>query len=234
MKWTLVTGGARRLGAAICRTLASQGKNIAIHYHTSEQEAHTLEVELTTLGVSAKKVQGDFSTLQSCEAFMTHYLSHFADTESLIYNVGPFQLDSPATASPQALEKLFHINTLVPLLLSQKLLPSLKRQKGHLIYIGMAGADQNCGYTHAFSYDLTKHALALLTRSFAKELASHGVRVNMVSPGYLEESIDIPKSTPIPLGRVGCFTEVAEAVCYLLSSHYITGQNLEVAGGVRL
>jgi len=234
MKWTLVTGGARRLGAAICRTLARQGKNIAIHYHTSEQEAHALEGELTALGVSAKKVQGDFSTLQSAEAFMSHYLSHFADTESLIYNVGPFQLDSPATASLHALEKLFYLNTLVPLLLTQKLLPSLKRHQGHLIYIGMAGADQSRAHTHGFSYDLTKHALALLTHSFAKELGPDGIRVNMVSPGYLEESIDIPKNSSIPLGRVGYFTEVAEAIAYLLSSHYITGQNLEVAGGIRL
>lgn len=234
MKWTLVTGGACRLGAAICRALAKKGKNIAIHYHTSQQQAHALEKELTTLGVFAKSIQGDFSTLESCEAFATCYTSQFRDTESLIHNVGPFQLDSPATASPYTLEKLFRLNTLAPLLLTQKLLASLKQHQGHLIYIGMVGADQNCAHTHAFSYDLTKHALSLLTQSLAKELAPHGIRVNMVSPGYLEESIDAPKSKTIPLGRVGQFAEVAQAVAFLLSTHYITGQNLEVAGGVRL
>jgi len=234
MRWTLVTGGALRLGAALCRRLARAGKNLVIHYHTSEQEALRLAEECTTLGVHAQAISGDFSSLKNCEAFAAHYLARFPDTECLVHNVGPFYLDSPATASPQKLAQLFEINTLIPLLLTQKLLPSLKNHHGHILYIGMAGTDQTRAHTHAFSYDLTKHALAQLMKSLAKELASDGVCVNMVSPGYLEESIDLPQKTPIPLGRTGHFAEVADAVAFLLSSRYITGQNVEVAGGVRL
>lgn len=232
MKWTLVTGGALRVGAAICRRLAHAGKNSVIHYHTSEQEAIALAKECTALGVHAHALQGDFSSLQATEAFIDHYLARFPDTECLVHNIGPFYLDSPASASPQKLGELFQINTLVPLLLTQKLLPSLKRHHGHIVYIGMAGADRSSARTHAFSYDLTKHALAQLMKSLAKELAPDGVCVNMVSPGCLEGSIDTPKQ--IPFGRTGHFTEIAEAVAFLLSSRYITGQNLEVAGGVRL
>jgi NAD(P)-dependent dehydrogenase (short-subunit alcohol dehydrogenase family) len=234
MKWSLVTGGALRLGAAICRRIAKNGKNLVIHYHTSEQEAVDLARECTALGVHAYALKGDFSSLKGAEAFIDHYLTRFSDTECLVHNIGPFYLDSPATSSPKELEKLFQINTLVPLLLTQKLLPSLKEQQGHVVYIGMAGADRSSAHTHAFSYDLTKHALALLMKSLAKELAPDAVCVNMVSPGYLEESLDMPKQLAIPLGRVAHFTEVAEAVAFLLSSRYITGQNVEVAGGVRL
>lgn len=234
MKWTLVTGGALRLGAALCRRLARAGKNLVIHYHTSEQEALALAKECTALGVDAQTLRGDFSSLQETEAFLTHYLARFPDTECLVHNVGPFYLDSPASASPQKLGELFQINTLVPLLVTQRLLPSLKSHQGHIVYIGMAGAGETGAHTHAFSYDLTKHALAQLTQSLAKELAPDAICVNMVSPGYLEGSIDLPKQTPIPFGRTGHFSEVAEAVAFLLSSRYITGQNLEVAGGVRL
>lgn len=235
--WTLVTGGALRLGAEICRKTARSGRNIAIHFRQNESEAMRLREELIGYGVKAEIIQGDFSTLESTELFLDRYQKHFANTDAVINNVGNYVIGPASTASPQELSALFQVNTIAPLTIIQALLPSLKQHRGRIVNIGMAGAQNAGANTHATAYHLSKLSLAMLTKSLAKELAVFGVSVNMVSPGYLEHSVEMPSDMAhIPAGRVGQFKEVAEGVVFFLDqgNAYITGQNLEVAGGIRL
>ena len=235
MSWTLITGGAKRLGRAIAHALAGGGKNLVIHYRTSEKEANELVIELRKKGVRAEALQGDFTTPQTTRDFIQRYQSQFSDTENLIYTVGEYLLGSPLQVNSAQLSALVHPNCLALLDLVQGIAPSLKRHAGCIVTIGMVGLAQARANTHAFGYNLTKVALWMLTQSLAKELAPEKVRVNMVSPGYMEESIDLPKQ-PLPFDRVATHEEVARAVAFLIdpASSYITGQNLEVAGGVRL
>jgi NAD(P)-dependent dehydrogenase (short-subunit alcohol dehydrogenase family) len=89
---------------------------------------------------------------------------------------------------------------------------------------------------YAPAYRIAKTGLLMLTKSLAKELAHASVNVNMVSPGYMENAVDLPDKLSLPMHRAASFEEVSRTVVFLLAdeSKYITGQNIEVCGGVRL
>lgn len=237
MSWTLVTGGAKRLGAAICRTLAQKGYPVVFQYRHSVQEAKNLEKECVDYPAPVKSIQGDFSTVESTLNFVKAYNERFPDTHNLINNVGNYFIGSALQTPIEEWVQLFQTNIHTPFLLLNNLLPSIKKNEGSIINLGIAGLTGFRAEEHATAYEITKSGLLLLTRSLAKELAPDLVRVNMVSPGYLEESIDLPKDlSKIPMKRLGSYREVANVILFLLSdkAKYITGQNIEVAGGIRL
>jgi NAD(P)-dependent dehydrogenase (short-subunit alcohol dehydrogenase family) len=237
MSWTLITGGSRKLGAKMALQLAEQKRDLVIHYRTSEKEALALVKKLQKLGVKAQAIQGDFTTAETTQDFIKRYLKQFGKTKALVYNVGNSLRGAATEIAPGNLNELFQTNVTSAMALIQALLPSLKHEKGEILTIGMVGSSAITSNSYAFGYNLSKQALWMLTKSLAKELAPHQVRVNMVSPGYMEESVELPeKMNQIPAGRLATFDEVARAVAFLMdpASSYITGQNLEVAGGVRL
>ncbi len=110
------------------------------------------------------------------------------------------------------------------------------RAGGQVINIGVAGNQLNQAEGFATDYYISKAALLQLTRALAVEYAPDGVRINMVSPGQLANSIGELGGAPgrVPLGRDGSFEDVFQAVEYLLAADYVTGANIEVAGGYRL
>jgi NAD(P)-dependent dehydrogenase (short-subunit alcohol dehydrogenase family) len=237
MGWTLVTGGAQRLGAEICRTLAKQGYDVVIHYNHSHREAIHLVKECRKLGVKAECLQGDFSERSSTEHFVQGYLKQFPDTVNLINNVGNYIMKSGLNTDLSEWYDLIQTNLNAPYELIRGLIPSIKKNRGSILNLGVAGMEGLRADVHATVYTLTKTALWMLTRSLAKELAPDLVRVNMVSPGYLEISVDLPKDlSTIPMKRTGTTQEVAKVIVELLgpNSTYITGQNIEVAGGIGL
>lgn len=234
MTWVLVTGGAKGVGKEICTHLARQGKNLVIHYRSSKKEAEALAQDLRRMGIRAETIQGDFSTLEGVQTCISLYLAAFQDTEALVNNVGPYLVASALKTAPDALQELFQLHVTAPLALIQALLPSLKNAKGKIINMGMVGCSFPLANTYATGYNMAKLALCMLTKSLAKELASSHVSVNMVSPGYLEGSQDVPSS--LPMGRPVSFEEIARLIAFLLEpkNSHITGQNIEVAGAVRL
>jgi len=237
MSWTLVTGGAKNLGATIAIELARLGYNIVIHYRSSYLEAQHVVSQCSQYGVNASMIQGDFSSWESTQEFIQRYKEQFSDTSHLINNVGNYLIASSLNTTVQQWYDLFQTNLHTPYLLTKALLPSIKERKGSIINIGVVGLNSWKADTYSTVYTLAKAGLLTLTRSLARELASEGVRVNMVSPGHLEKSIDLPQDlTKIPMQRPGKYSEVADLIAYLLSNkaQYITGQNIEIAGGTRL
>lgn len=237
MKWSLVTGGARHLGAALCKELARQGYPVVVQYKNHAEEAQDIVKECLKYQVDAEAIQGDFSTLDSTQKFIDDYTKRFPETQILINNVGNYFIGSSLKIPVEHWYELFQTNLHTPYLLIRNLLPSLKKYQGSIINIGIAGLNTLRADNHATAYTLTKSGLLMLTKSLALELASESVRVNMVSPGYLEESIDLPKDlSKIPMQRLGTYQEIADMILFLLSekASYITGQNIEIAGGIRL
>jgi NAD(P)-dependent dehydrogenase (short-subunit alcohol dehydrogenase family) len=236
MGWSLVTGGGKRIGAEICRALAQLGHSLAIHYRASEREALQLAEECRRYGVSAEIIQGDFSSKEETRLFTKRYLERFIETEHIVHNVGNYFTESLLETPFFHWEQLFQENLFAPELITRALLPSLKRGGGTITSLGVAGLDLKAA-SYATLFTMTKACLLLWTKTLAKELAREGIRVNMVSPGLLDISIDLDSCrAKVPLGRVGSSEEVARAVAFLVDekSSYITGQNLEVAGGLRL
>lgn len=235
--WTLITGGAKRLGAEICLALAKENHNIVIHYQHSKEEALNVVEKCKAFGVQATLIQGDFSTVESTQAFAKRYLKEFPLTKNIIHNVGNYFQGSPLQTPIHHWIELFQNNLYAPLILTQYCVEALKQHQGVVIHIGIAGIQHIRADTHSTAYACAKTGLWMLTKSLALELAPHCIRVNMVSPGYLNNSVDLPEHfKQIPMQRTGLPEEVATVVAFLLSDEaaYITGQNIEVAGGVRL
>lgn len=212
--WTLVTGGAVRLGSAICDELEAAGHRILAHTRNTPVKGR-------------ESLAGDFSTPDTLREFLRRLEEY--EVHYLVNNVGNYETDSALASPVQTWMNLFQVNFFAPLALIQACRPHLKA----VVNIGTAGLTHFSGETYASPYHMSKHSLYGLTLSLAKELASEKVRVNMVSPGVLENSVDKGRKK-IPLGRFGKTREVARAVRFLIEQEYVTGQNIEVAGGYKL
>ncbi|CRX38425.1 SDR family oxidoreductase [Estrella lausannensis] len=237
MAWTLVTGAAKRLGASICLELARAGHNLVIHYRQSQDEAEALAVTLRAFGVKAETIRGDFSTAESLQEFLREYQRQFLATRFVVNNVGNYLIEPPSETAPIKWHELFETNFFAPVALTNALLSSLKQERGAVVNIGVAGISKLKVDVNAAAYTMSKIALLAYTKSLAKEVAKDLVRVNMVSPGYIDNAVDLPDDLSVlPMKRAATPEEVARVVRFLLepASAYITGQNIEVAGGVGL
>ncbi len=236
MAWTLVTGGARRLGAELCLALAAEGKPVLIHYCASLSEAQQVAAACRRYGVAAELIQGDFSTPASTAEFIERCLKQFPGIKHLINNVGSYLIKPVLETSMEEWLALFQTNLHAPFALSRAFMPALRSLKGNIINIGVAGVgSMHVDNIHP-AYRMAKMALWMLTKTLARELAKDQVRVNMVSPGYIDNSVMADDIEKIPMQRAARVSEVARVVSFLLQddSEYLTGQNIEVGGGVGL
>jgi NAD(P)-dependent dehydrogenase (short-subunit alcohol dehydrogenase family) len=179
-------------------------------------------------------MQGDFSTPEGTSDFIERYLKKGLPTKGLINNVGEYFVGPLQKTPLETWRGLFESNLHAPFALSMALLPLLVKERGRIVNIGIPNVKTLQANLYFPAYKATKLSLAYLTTCLAKEVASSGVNVNMVSPGYLENSVDFPEK--FPMGRPAQLNEVAEMVSFFFEkrSEYITGQNIEVAGGVGL
>lgn len=237
MRWALVTGGAKRLGAQLCLDLAAKGYSVLIHYHTSRKEAEEVAENCRSLGAQAEIFQGDFSTSAGVDEFIRVCHVRSPSIEILINNVGSYLIKPASVTTLEEWNAIFQSNVHTPFALCRAFLPSLCQNHGSIINIGVAGINNIHANTYSTAYMTAKMSLLMLTKSLAKEMAPKGVRINMVSPGYMEDGLDLPKEVDrLPMKRLAAFSEVSRVITDLLEpqSSYITGQNIEVAGGVRL
>ena len=236
MKPILVTGGAKGLGAQICLELAYQGHDVVIHYRTSQVAAHLLAKECRNYKIKAELIQGDFSSKEALNDFITRYTKFFPETKGLINNVGNYLIASSQDTTPDQWLELFQTNFFTPVFLTQALLPALRASQGSIMNVGVTGLESRRSFIQTMAYAASKDALHFYTVSLAKELAPDNIRVNMVSPGYMENSIDLPDPTLLPMKRAASLQEVARIIAsfFDLKTAYITGQNLEIAGAFGL
>lgn len=225
-KVALVTGGAVRIGAVICRALAAEGARVVIHYRRSKNEAVALAKEL-----GGKAVQSDLDSESACKRLM----ARAGRPDILVNNAAVFHKDSLKSLTARKLTDEFWPNLFAPVLLTRAFARTVK--KGAVINLldrRIASLDATC-----VPYVLSKKSLAEFTKIAALELAP-GIRVNGVAPGavlpppgkgkaYLKDH-----AGPIPMGRLVKPEEVADAVVFLLKSDSVTGQIVFVDGGQSL
>lgn len=237
MKWTLVTGGAKGLGAEICQALAAGGMPVLVHYHTSRQNAEEVVVGCRRSGVEAEVIQGDFSSPIATAQFIELCQKQFPDIKNVINNVGNYLTKSASETTPDEWNALFQTNLNAPFALCRAFISSLITCRGNIINIGVTGVNSIHADISRTAYMASKMGLWMLTKSLARELASAHVRVNMVSPGYLESAVDLPAQlTQLPMGRSASIAEVVRTIQFLLNeeNYSITGQNIEVGGAIGL
>jgi pteridine reductase len=235
----LVTGGAKRVGAAIVRTLHDAGARVVIHCFTSRGEAQALATALNARRpASAAIVQGDLADTGALAALVEDAASRFGRLDGLVNNASGFRSTPFATLAPADWEELSATNLRAPMFLAKAAAPHLSRAGGAIVNIVDIHAERPLKDFAA--YTVAKAGLAGLTRSLALELAPD-VRVNGVSPGAIlwpEPDDAFPPgerariTAQTPLRRTGRPEDIAGAVKYLLlDAPYVTGQILAVDGG---
>jgi NAD(P)-dependent dehydrogenase (short-subunit alcohol dehydrogenase family) len=231
----LVTGAAKRLGRHLASRLADKGFHVLVNYRNSQREADTLVSEIQGLGGSARATRADISDKTMVADMFGELTSNEGRLDLLINNVGNYSPGPVRELSPDRWDECIGANLSGAYYCCYEAFALLEASGGQIINIGYAGLEQNLGTPGAVGYQVSKMGLLSLTRSLALALAP-AVRVNMVSPGQLEDSIDLPinLAASIPLARAGRHQDVASAVDFLLGASYVTGHNLDVAGGYRL
>lgn len=236
-KTALVTGGARRIGAAIARRLHAAGANVLVHYRDSEADASRLESELNAARArSAAKVKAELLAPIAPRALVSAALESFGRLDLLINNASSFFPIAIGSVEPSHWEELIGSNLRAPLFIAQEAAPEIAKHEGAIVNIVDIHADRPLkGYP---LYSIAKAGIAALTRALAIELAPR-VRVNGVAPGAIawpddgqfepEERSRIVATTP--LKRIGTPEDVAQAVHFLACAPYVTGQVLAVDGG---
>ena len=235
----LVTGAARRIGAAIARALHGAGAGVVLHYHRSGAQAEALAAELEARRPgSCALVQGDLLDVASLPAIVEAAARAGDGLRGLVNNASSFHPGTVGAIDAAHWEDLIGTNLRAPFFLAQAAAPWLARSGGSIVNIVDIHAERPlAGYA---VYSIAKAGLAGLTRALALELGP-AVRVNGVSPGAIlwpdgddhfspGERDRITRQTP--LGRVGTPEDVAGAVKYLLlDAPFVTGQVIAVDGG---
>ncbi|MGH8765904.1 MAG: pteridine reductase [Burkholderiales bacterium] len=236
-KTALVTGAARRIGAAIARALHAGGANVVLHYRGAEAEAAALEAELNKLRAgSAIKVKADLLAPIAPKALVGAALDRYQRLDVLVNNASSFYPTPVGAIEAGHWEELIGSNLRAPLFLSQEAAPELAKRTGSIINIADIHAERPLkGYV---VYSIAKAGLAAMTRSLALELGP-AVRVNAVAPGAIAWPDDGQFPPPergrivstTPLARLGKPEEIAQAVHFLATAPFVTGQVLAVDGG---
>jgi len=237
-KVVLVTGGAKRVGAAIVRRLHSCGASVMLHYRSSEREASALRTELNAQREnSAALVQADLLDTAGLSEIVKNTLGRFERLDALVNNASAFFPTPVGEMTPANWESLVGANLRAPLFLSQAAAPHLRRSSGAIVNITDIHAERPL--KNYVIYSIAKAGLAGLTRSLARELAPE-VRVNGVAPGAVVWPEDgswdeVTRQRIVShtlLKRTGDPDDVARAVCYLIAdAPYVTGQIIAVDGG---
>lgn len=234
----LVTGGGKRVGAAIVQRLHREGWRVAIHYRASAEAAGAMSASLNGLRAdSAMVFAADLLDLQALPRLVEQVVTQFGQLNALVNNASTFYPTAIGAVTPDDWTQLMGSNLQVPLFLSQAAAPHLKRTQGSIVNITDIHAERPmAGYV---VYNIAKAGLRGLTAALARDLAPE-IRVNAVAPGPIEwpEDGQIPELEKsrildhVPLGRVGGVAQIAEAVKYLVcDADFVTGQTINVDGG---
>lgn len=233
----VVTGGARRLGRHLSTTLAARGYDIVILYRTSEAEAHGLAREIGRTGRRARALAVDVAVEPEVAAVFADIAAHERRVDLVINNVGNYNPQDVTELTPAVWDATLATNLSGAYYCCFHALPLLS-PGGSIINIGMAGLEGIRANERGADYYVSKTGLLSLTRTLAAAYAARNIRINMVSPGQLDNSVDLPSpdriGESVPMGRAGTLDDISQAVDYLLDATYVTGVNIDVAGGYRL
>ncbi len=237
-KVVLITGGGKRVGAAICRRLHAAGANLMLHYRKSAGEARLLSAELNHVRAnSVALIQADLLDTAKLPSIVEQTMQTFGRLDGLVNNASSFFATPLGSITLAQFDDLIGTNLKAPLFLAQAAAPMLRRAQGAIVNIADIHAERPL--RDFVVYSVAKAALVGLTRSLAREMAPD-VRVNAVAPGPIlwpeDDSFDELSRQRIishtPLKREGTPEDIAGAVHYLLAeAHYVTGETINVDGG---
>ena len=242
-KTALVTGASSGIGAATASVLAGCGARVALGYHANRDGAEHHVRQITESGGRAIALQADLRRVDDIQRLINAAAEALGPIDILVNNAGSLVRRSPIRdLTEDGWDDVLDLNLKSAVFCTQAVAPSMiARRAGAIVNVGSI-AGHNGGGPGAGVYAAAKAGLMAMTKSLAKELAPHGVRVNAVAPGVIDTPFHEVFSTPemmkafvsmIPLGRIGAPIECAKAIAFLASdaASYIVGETLEINGG---
>lgn len=244
MKQTaIVTGGSRGIGRAVAVRLAKDGMNLVINYRGNSAAAEETERLCRELGAEVLLVQGDVSRAEDCEKLTAQAKEAFGRVDVLVNNAGITRDGLLARMTEEDFRAVLDVNLVGPWNMMKAVNRIMMKQRyGRIVNLSsVTGLMGNMGQTN---YAAAKAGILGMTKSYAREVASRGITVNAVAPGFIDTDMTeaMPEGakdkiiTGIPMGRTGKPEDVAEAVAFLASEQagYITGEVLRVDGGMAM
>lgn len=244
MKQTaIVTGGSRGIGRAVAVRLAKDGMNLVINYRGNSAAAEETERLCRELGAEVLLVQGDVSRAEDCEKLAAQAKEAFGRVDVLVNNAGITRDGLLARMTEEDFRAVLDVNLVGPWNMMKAVNRIMMKQRyGRIVNLSsVTGLMGNMGQTN---YAAAKAGILGMTKSYAREVASRGITVNAVAPGFIDTDMTeaMPEGardkiiTGIPMGRTGKPEDVAEAVAFLVSEQagYITGEVLRVDGGMAM
>ncbi|HDF0240795.1 TPA: 3-oxoacyl-[acyl-carrier-protein] reductase [Staphylococcus aureus] len=240
-KSALVTGASRGIGRSIALQLAEEGYNVAVNYAGSKEKAEAVVEEIKAKGVDSFAIRANVADADEVKAMIKEVISQFGSLDVLVNNAGITRDNLLMRMKEQEWDDVIDTNLKGVFNCIQKATPQMLRQRsGAIINLSsVVGAVGNPGQAN---YVATKAGVIGLTKSAARELASRGITVNAVAPGFivsdmtdaLSDELKEQMLTQIPLARFGQDTDIANTVAFLASdkAKYITGQTIHVNGGM--
>ena len=238
----LVTGGSRGIGKAVVALLASSGTHVAINYVRDEAAATTTADTARAHGVKAVAIQADVSRVDEAERIVKQAIEHFGRIDFLICNAGIWEGGPVELLSEELWDRTLEINLKGTWSVCRAAVPFMKKQRYGRIVIVSSTAGQR-GEANVSNYAASKGGQISFTKSLGPELASFGINVNCVAPGWVETEMtqDVFEDKErlesiyrtIPLGRMATPEEIAGPIVFLCTSwaDHITGEVLNVNGG---
>jgi len=239
----LVTGGSSGIGAATAAVLAELGAKVAIGYFHNEAGAQKVRTEIEAAGGKAVAIRADVRKPDEARAIVEQATRELGPLDILINNAGSLVKRIPILEiTEEGWDNIMDLNLKSAVICSKAVAPTMIGRKTGAIVNIVSIAGRNGGGPGAGPYASAKGGLITFTKSLAKEMAPHGVRVNAVSPGVIDTPFHEVFSTPemiagfvktIPMGRVGTSMECATTIAFLVSdaAAYIAGETIEVNGG---
>ncbi|TAH54163.1 MAG: SDR family oxidoreductase [Chloroflexota bacterium] len=236
----IVTGSGKGIGRAIAERLARDGYRVVINYKRDAASAHEA---LTAVQASAPEsivLQADVATPQGARELIEQTHSHFGRLDVLVNNAGPFLVKPVFDTTIEEWQEIIDGNLSSAFYCIKAALPIMRAQKhGHIINIGSLNAENARGAPTTVAYNVAKTGLVVLSKSVARSEARHGIRCNIINPGFIEtyattdsDKRELPSI--IPLGALGKVEDISNLVAYLLSeqANYLTGSVINVHGGL--
>lgn len=246
MATALITGASQGIGACIAKRLAQDGFNIAINHYPSDSDrdkAQKVAEECRNIGVEAECFSADVSKYSDCEAMVKAVKDRFGSIDALVNNAGITKDGLLARMKEEDYDSVIAVNQKSVFNMMKLVGSVMMRQKSGAI-VSMASVVGMYGNAGQFNYSASKGAIISMTKTVAKELASRGVRANAVAPGFvrtpmtdaLNEDQKNAMLSIIAMKRYAEPEEIASVVSFLVSkdSSYVTGQVIEVSGGISM
>ena len=231
--WALITGGAIGIGAEIAKDIAKTGANIVITYRKSKKDANNLVLNLEKkYNVKALAYKLDSTIEKDVNNFFKEFYKEGIIFNILINNVGDYLYKNILDTTYSEWSYIIKNNLDATFIMISEFLKYREDIKwGRIISIGYMNSGAKRATPNITPYYIAKSGIYYLTLSLAKELADKNITVNMISPGVMENSVNIGKK--LPIYRHGKLSELSSAVLYLLSdnTNYLTGSQIDISGG---